>query len=202
METTFNGWKVFDARAPILTFEYSFGLGMATALAVGGVRGLVVVSPPCGVPARVREDLAAYGPVTGLVASNAFHYMGIPEWKAQFPDAEVFAPQQSVARVERRVKLTGIRPLADAAAITGPRLDLMDMPHYKTGEVLVRIVTERGLVWYVTDFLMNMPVLPQHPVPRLLFQLTHSAPGLKFNNVAPLFMVRDKGAPTKSILAR
>jgi hypothetical protein len=70
----------------------------------------------------------------------------------------------------------------------------MDMPHYKTGEVLVRIASERGLVWYVTDIVMNLPVLPSNPVFKLLFRLSGSGPGLKLNNIAPLFMVRDKAA--------
>ena len=46
METTVHGWKIFDARTPILTYEYSFGPGFANALAIGGKTGLVVVSPP------------------------------------------------------------------------------------------------------------------------------------------------------------
>ncbi len=68
------------------------------------------------------------------------------------------------------------------------------MPHYKTGEVLVRITMERGIVWYVTDVILNMPVLPKNPIAKLMFGLSGSGPGLKFNNIAPLFMVADKAA--------
>ena len=35
MDTTPNGWKIFDARTPILTYESSFGPGTANALAIG-----------------------------------------------------------------------------------------------------------------------------------------------------------------------
>jgi hypothetical protein len=194
MESTAHGWKIFDARTPILTHEYSFGPGLANALAVGGQSGLVVVSPPCRVAAGVFDDLARWGAVRALVASNAFHHLGIPEWKARFPDAAVFAPAQSIARVARRTSLTGIRPLSDASSITGPAVELIDMPHYKTGEVLVRITTARGVVWYVTDVIMNMPELPRNPIARFIFGASGSAPGPKFNNIAPLFMVRDKAA--------
>jgi len=187
-----GGWKVFDARTPILTCEYSFGPGVATALAVGGKAGLVVVSPPCKVSSDIFDELSRHGAVRALVASNAFHYLGITEWKARFPDAAVFAPAQSIARVEKHSKLTGIRPLSEASAITGPRVELVDMPHYKTGEVLVRVSTERGVVWYVTDVIMNLRALPRNPVIRLMFALSGSGPGLKFNNIAPLFMVADK----------
>ena len=194
METTPHGWKVFDGQTPILTYEYSFGPGTANALAVGGEGGLVVVSPPRRAAAGVFDDLARFGPVRALVAPNAFHYMGVPEWKARFPEAALFAPAQSVARVGKHTGLEGIRSLADAAAIAGSRLELVDMPHYRTGEALVRIRTGRGLVWYVTDVVLNMRVLPGHPVARFVFRVTGSAPGLRFNNVAPLIMVRDKTA--------
>jgi hypothetical protein len=194
MKTTPHGWNIFDADIPILTYTYSFGPGMANALAVGGRSGLIIVSPPYRATRAVVEDLSPYGRVLALIASNAFHHMGVPEWKRQFPEAAIFAPAQAVARVERQTRLGGIRPLADASAITGPRLDLIDMPHYRTGEVLVRMRTDRGVVWYVTDVILNMPTLPTNPIIKILFKLSGNAPGLKFNNIAPVFMAKDKKA--------
>jgi hypothetical protein len=194
MDKTPQGWNLIDTETPILTYEYCFGPGTANALAVGGRDGLIVVSPPCKVPNEVVEDLRRFGPILALVAPNAFHHMGLAEWKARCPDADLFAPAQSVARVERQSGLHGIRPVAEAAGALGPRLQLVDMPHYKTGEILVRVETARGLIWYVTDVIMNMPTLPRHPLARLLFKLSGSGPGLRFNNIAPLFMVKDKAA--------
>jgi hypothetical protein len=194
MQTTPHGWKLFDARMPVLMYEYNFGPGTANALAVGAKDGLIVVSPPCRVAPGVFDDLLQYGPVRALVASNAFHHLGLPEWQARFPDAEIFAPAQSIKRVKKQSKVSGIRPLADAAPIASPRVELTDMPHYKTGEVLVRIKTDQGLVWYVTDVIMNLPELPRQLFIRTLFRLSGCAPGLKFNNIAPLFMVRNKRA--------
>jgi hypothetical protein len=127
--------------------------------------------------------------------------MGLAEWKERYPEAEVFAPAQSIARVQRQSGVQGIRPVEQAHAIAGPHLDLVDMPHYKTGEVLIRIATAQGLVWYVTDIIMNMPALPHHPIARFVFKLTGSAPGLRFNNVAPIFMVKDKAALRRWLIA-
>lgn len=194
MRKTAGGWKIFDAEMPIMTCEYSFGPGTATALAVGGEHGLIVVSPPWKADDALCDALSPYGPVVAIVASNAFHHLGLPDWKRRFPEAAVYAPAQSLARVERKTKIAGIRPLADAAGVAGHAVELVDMPHYKTGEVLVRMKSSRGLAWYVTDFMMNMTVLPANPAARLAFKLTNSGPGLKFNNIAPLFMVRDKAA--------
>lgn len=201
MDKTPHGWNVVDAETPILTYEYSFGPGTANALAVGCQGGVVVISPPCKVPAGVVEDLGKFGAVRALISPNAFHHMGLAEWKELFPEAGLFAPAQSIARVERQSGLRGIYPVAEAFAIAGPHLELVDMPYYKTGEILVRIETARGLFWYVTDIIMNMPVLPSHPLAWLLFTLTGSAPGLRFNNIAPLFMVKDKVALRRWLVA-
>lgn len=201
MDNGSGTWQVFDDQTPVLTFEYSFGPGLATALAVGGADGLVVVSPPCWVSAAVFDTLAQFGPVRALVASNAYHHMGLSEWKARFPDAQVFAPAQSIARVEKKTGLGSIRPLAEADAFTGPRLELIDMPHYRTGEVLVRIDTARGLAWYVTDIIFNFPDLPPHPIARFVFRITGSAPGLRWNNIAPFIMMKDKGAVRRWLAA-
>ena len=36
MQTAPHGWKIFDAKTPILTYEYSFGPRACNALAVSG----------------------------------------------------------------------------------------------------------------------------------------------------------------------
>jgi hypothetical protein len=167
---------------------------VANALAVGGEGGLIVISPPWRAAPGVFDDLTSFGPVRALIASNAFHHLGLAQWQARFPGATMFAPAQSVARVSRLSKLEGIRPLAAAQTLAGPRVELVDMPHYRTGELLVRIKTGRGLAWYVTDVITNMSALPGSPLFKFLFWMSGSAPGLRFNNVAPLFMMRDKTA--------
>jgi hypothetical protein len=194
MEKTAHGWNVVDANAKILTYTYSFGPGLSNALAVKGADGLVVVSPPCNVDAGVFDDLAAFGPVRALVASNAFHHMGLQCWREKFPQAKLFAPAQSIGRVKKQTKIDDIAPLSEAKDVAGADVDLVDLPHYKTGEVLVRIRNGRSITWYVTDFIMNLPSLPPGFLFRTLFKWTGSAPGLKFNNVAPMFMVKDKKA--------
>src|SRR5687767_1988026 len=121
-------WTVFDPDLPILICTYSFGAGTANALAVGGEGGLLVLSPPVRAPEHAFEALREYGPVRALVASNAFHHMGLREWKARFPDAELFAPAQAVARVSKQSGLDGIRPVEEARAIAGAKVELIDMP--------------------------------------------------------------------------
>jgi hypothetical protein len=147
------------------------------------------------------DDLSRFGPVRMLVAPNAFHTLGLAQWKARISQARVFAPAQSVARVQRQSGLPDIGPVSAASTLCGPRLELIEMPYYRTGEILVRIDTARGHAWYVTDVILNMTELPAQPVARFLFKASNSAPGLRYNNIAPLFMVKDKAAVRRWLAA-
>ncbi len=194
-------WVVVDDRLPILTYEYSFGPGLANTLAIGVKGGIALVSPPCGASPDVFDVLHTHGPVVAIVASNAFHHLGIKEWHARFPNAVVAAPAQSVARVKKKTGISSIVALGDASTLQGNEgIEFVDMPHWKTGEVLVRVKTANALYWYVTDVVMNMAKLPKNPLARFVFKVSDSGPGLKFNNVAALFMMKEKAA-VKSWLA-
>jgi hypothetical protein len=189
-----NPWVPLSTEPWTAICEYSFGPGSAAALAVRVDGGVLVASPPCNIDEEVFAALAAHGPVRALVATNAFHTLGLAAWKGRFPEAEVFAPQQSLHRVAKVSGLAGIRPLGEAAAITGERVTLVDLPYFRTGEALIKVSTAEGLIWYVTDIILNLPRLPAHPLFKLLFRLSDSAPGLRLNRIAPLFMVRDRPA--------
>jgi hypothetical protein len=185
------GWSVVDEKLPVLRCAYDFGPGEAFSVAVAGADGLIVVSPPANPSERTFAELEARGKVTALVASNAFHTMGIAPFKARFPDAKVFAPAQSIARVEKKSKTAGIKPLSASRDVAGANVDLLDIPHYKTGEVLVRARSGSNVLWYVTDVLMNVPEVPPG-IAGMIFKWTGSMPGLRRNNVAPVFMMKDK----------
>jgi hypothetical protein len=196
MSTNDRGtWQAFDTETPVLTHTYACGPGRVNSLAVGTKAGLFVMSPPYRAAQSVFDDLAKYGEVCALVATNAFHHLGIPEWKARFPDAAVFAPRQAVERVRKKTGIATVAPLPGAAALAGERLELVDMPHYRTGEVLVRFDTALGRAWYWTDIVLNIRRMPRNPIVNLLFRMTGSAPGLRWNQVAPrLIMVKDMRA--------
>jgi len=193
MPVTSSSWTVVEPKLPALTFTYSFGSGIANALAFAVPDGLVVVSPPAKPADRVFTELESRGPIRALVAPNAFHHMGLAAWKKRYPDAHVFAPAQSIARIQKQSRHTGIRPLADAAGLLGDRVELIDMPHYKTGEVLVRWSIDGGSAWYLTDVMMNI-TKPIKGLFGMVFRWTRSTPGFRRNAINTTFMVKDRRA--------
>lgn len=188
-----SSWTVVEPSLPALTYTYVFGPGIANSLALPVEGGLAVVSPPCNVPDSVFTELTKHGPVRALLAPNAFHSLGLAPWKARYPDVPIFAPAQSIARLEKQTKLTGIRPLAELQPRLGDGVEIVDMPHYKTGEALVRWRIEGGYAWYVTDVIFNMPKLPPGPF-GLVMRWTRSGPGLRRNALAGFFMTKNKRA--------
>jgi len=188
-----DSWTVAEPSLPALTCTYSFGPGLANALAFVVDGGVVVVSPPSRPTEGTFAELEKHGPVRALIAPNSFHHLGLPAWKARYPDAPIFAPAQSIARIEKQSKLSGLRPVAEAAKLVGDRVELLDMPHYRTGEILIRWRVDGGWAWYVTDVAMNI-TSPLKGLFGLVFRLTKSTPGFRRNAVGGTFMVKDKRA--------
>jgi hypothetical protein len=188
-----SSWIVVEPSLPALTFTYSFGPGVANSLAVAVDGGLAVVSPPSSPPESAFTELEKHGKLRAIVAPNAFHTMGIAPWKARFPDVPVFAPQGGIARVEKQSKVSGIRPIAEASSLLGGKVEMIEMPHFKQGEILVRWPIEGGYAWYVTDILFNMPELPKGPFGYVM-KWSRSAPGLRRNWLSGIFALKDKRA--------
>jgi hypothetical protein len=188
-----SSWTVAEPSLPALIYKYTFGPGEANALAIPVEGGVAVVSPPVNGPEIMFTELEKHGPVRALIAPNAYHTLGLVPWKTRYPDVALFAPAQSIPRLEKQTKLNDIRPVSDMRKSLGDRVEVIDMPHYKTGEVLVRWRVDGGYAWYFTDVMFNMRELPPGPF-GLLFRCTRSAPGLRRNFMAGVFMVKDKRA--------
>lgn len=184
-------WTIVEPTLPVLTYTYSFGPGIATSLAIPIEGGLAVVSPPSTPAESAFTELEKHGRVRAIIAPNAYHSMGLAAWKARYPDAPIYAPAQSIPRLEKQSKLKGIRPVAELTKLLGDRVEIDDMPHYKTGEILVRWRTEGDWAWYVTDVIMNITPAPKGLF-GLVFRWTKSAPGFRRNALAGTFMVKDK----------
>ena len=196
MTTTVAGWTTLAEKPLVLQREYAFGPGRANALVVGLPNDkLLLVSPPVGLTAAELQTLTDHGDVIGLLANNGAHHLGLPAWRSAFPNARTYATPQARERILKKNKAPGqLEPIESLRPLLGDQVDVLAADGCKTGDVLVRVSTERGTVLFAGDFIANIPHLPKNPLFRLMFRLTDSAPGLKVFKLFFRFFASDKRA--------
>src|SRR5690606_40211598 len=79
-------------------------------------------------------------------------------------------------------------------------VDLVPLEGDKVGDLLMRIRTDRGVLLFVSDYIANIPQLPKSGVPRALFKLSRSAPGLKIFNLFVWAFVADRKRAKASVI--
>ncbi len=204
-EQTPGGWTVIDRDAGVLALTYTFTKGgtsycFAARMADGT---MLVVSPAVRFSDQAAAELAEFGDVGAIVANNGFHYLGVTEWRARYPEARVFAPAQAIARITSKSPEVGaLEPLSALQALlsAGGGVGVREVANSKFGESWVWARTANGSAWYMSDVLANMPTLPAKQPMKLLFWATKSAPGFRVFNLAMSFLVKDKKGALRTLL--
>lgn len=188
------GWTPLDEG--VWWREYVFAPGAyATTLVFRAPAGLVVISPCIGLDDAGYDAIAAHADVIALVANNAAHHMGQAAWRARFPQALPYASPAAIHAL--RDKVPDIRPIDTLALGESATLDLLD--GYSTGDLLLRLRTAAGSLWYTGDLLTNIQRLPGPPL-RWLFTCTGSAPGLRLFRLGVWWTVADRPALRAQVL--
>jgi hypothetical protein len=197
-----SNWRVIDDRLPILWREYSFGPGRATTLVIGiGARKLLAVSPGWRLGDAAHDDLRAHGEVTVLVSPNRFHHLGIEEWLRRWPGAQAYAGEQSLRRLNKKCSAGAVfKPLAQLPALPGG-IAIDNPPGMKNTDLVLRVGTAQGWVWYVNDLLMNMRELPRNPLARFMVGVAGMKKGLCAPRMARMLNVGDKKVVGNWLLA-
>lgn len=196
-------WEVVDPDLPVLRAEYHFGSGAyATSMAVGLGDGLLLLSPPGGRQADALFDaLAPYGPVTHIVAPNGFHRLGLPGAVARSPGARLFAPARVASRI-RSVLPDGPDPLPIEALELPSYLSLEEPPGTARPDVVARVESGSGRIWYLNDLILNLDQLPPGWIQGRLFGLMGFRQGLAVNRMGWRFIIRVKQPCQDWLLAR
>jgi hypothetical protein len=195
METTAKGWNVLDRDSAILWRQYSFGGGLATTMVFRGAGdGLVVISPGNNIEEGAMGELADFGKVVALVASNGFHWLGQSSWRKRFPEARSFAPAQGIKRLSKKMPDAKFEPLDALAPLLGDRATVVDAPGLRVGNAFATVRGKSGTYWYPSDLLSNIPKLPPGIVFRTLMSMTNSAPGYRLFRPSVWLMVKNKPA--------
>ena len=190
------GWTTLAEDPPVLVKEYAFGPGRANSLAVClPDRKWLILSPPNNLLSEDVDGFNHTGSVVALVANNGTHHLGLGPAAALFKSAITYATPRAAERIRKKGKDFGLlAPIDQLKPLLGDKVALIAVDGDKVGDVCVRVQTEKGTLFYSSDFIANIPTLPPNPLFRLVFKLTNSGPGLKVFNVFFKFFVKDAKA--------
>lgn len=119
------GPDLFVVDGPAIRFK---GMPFPTRMTVARLGGELWVHSPIPLVDTLRAALADLGEVRHLVAPNTLHYWWVPDWKAAFPAARVYAAPGVSERAKRELRvdevLAVVPPLAwgsafDQVVVTG-----------------------------------------------------------------------------------
>jgi len=191
--TTAKGWNVLERDSAILWRQYSFGPALATTMVFRGAGdGLIVMSPGNNLDDGAMDELADFGKVVALVASNAYHWLGQPSWRKRFPEARTFAPAQGIKRLSKKMPGVKFEPLEALAPLLGDRATVVEPPGFKVGNAFATARGRSGTYWYPSDLLSNIPKLPPGFVFRTLMSMTNSGPGYRLFRPSVWLQVKNK----------
>lgn len=194
--TTISGWTTLSENPLVLVHEYGFGAGKANALAVQlPGRKWMILSPPPKLTAAEAQAFQAHGEVVALVENNGTHHMGLGPCRALFPNAVTYAEPLAAARIRKKNPDAGqLEPIAALKPLLGDAVSIVPADGCKIGDVIVRVKSEKGVVFYASDFLANINRPPKNPLFRMVFKLTGSGPGLTVFRIFFTFFVKDRKA--------
>ena len=198
-----HSWTPVTDDNSVLALKYSFGFGTANSVAARLDDGSwLVVSPAVNLPDVCFNTLLKQGPVSALVAPNAFHHLGQSEWRAKFSNAVSYAPENALNRLAKKASSIAFEPLANLRPKFGGRFELVVPLGMKAADCLVRIGTPTGNVWFVGDLISNTVPDDVSFLPRLLFGLLGGGPGYRFNPVPAMMYLKDKPTWQADVRAR
>lgn len=187
-------WTPLDPEQSVWTLRYSFGPGLANTFAVKLDDGsFLLVSPPSRCPPEVFTELAKHGPVSALLAPNGFHHMGQGEWRRAFPQAVSYAPDDVIARVSKQTKLEFL-PTSALAPKLGSRVELVRPAGYRSTDLLARVHTPSGDVWFGGDLITNFRPGDLKGMVGFIFSVLGGGPGFRVNGATALFFLKNRKA--------
>ena len=188
-----TSWSVLCEEPIVVIREYSFGPGMANATAIGiGDNRLLLMSPPTAVEPEVLEELREYGEVVAILEPNGVHHMGLELCHEVYPYAVAYVSEVAARRIRKKEKYPGaFESLDKLRELLGDKVEVLEVPGNKVGDVIVRAQTDKGMAWWFGDFVGNGPLSGNWLIQRI-FKWTRSGPGFKVNRLFFKVFVADK----------
>jgi hypothetical protein len=193
-------WQNLTPDGGLRRLKYSFGPGTANTLAIRLEDGTwMVVCPSRGSPAAVFEALTKDGPVSVLLAPNAYHHIGQGAWRQRFPGAVSYAPDGARARLGKKSPDISYVPIADLAKRLPSHVGVFLPDGLKSPDVLLHATAAGKTIWWLGELLPNMTTEDSIWPLRMIAPLFGSGLGYRCNSKPELVYVRDRAAWKRSI---
>ncbi len=188
-----SSWSPCSSEPRVASIESPLrGWTSRTTVVLLATGGVAVYNPCANLAATARDELAAWGEVTHLVAPNHFHHLGLPRWRDWFPRAAIVASATARPRLQKQGVVA-----ADAEAELAPRLPrgvrLLQPAGTRTGELWLSVASPSGTGWIVGDAFFNVPSRPPGMTGWLL-AWTGTVPGLRIGSTFVRMALRDRAA--------
>lgn len=188
-------WEKIDAAGTALALKYSFGPGTVNTLVVKLDDGsLLAISPAAGLDGAVLDELSQHGEVKALLAPNGCHHLGQKAWRARWPNAISYAPDASIARLGQKCPDVPFESMSKLQALLGEKVQLIVPPDMKTPDLLARVQTAEGNVWFLGDLVSNTSKDDLAFPLNIVLGIVGAGPGLRFNKMPAMIYLKDKVA--------
>jgi hypothetical protein len=159
--------------------------------------GACVVSPT-----RDVAPTSLGRPVELLLASNHFHWLGIPDWMRQLEGSPptVVASDVARGRVAKKIR-SEVHDLGVLEAALPAGVTLLVPEGTRSGEVWLEVEGAGERVWVVCDAFFNMPSLPGGFAGWAL-GATGTGPGLKLGHTWKYLQLSDRSRYKEWLLGR
>lgn len=113
---------------------------------------LALISPTQG----LQEEIAKLGTPSILLAPNYFHHMGVSGFMEKWPEAKAIASEGAIPRLKKKSDVESFGELQLLREKLPGHAQLLEAPGLKNGEVMLRVETDKGIAWAVSDAFFNM----------------------------------------------
>lgn len=195
-----NGWQHLTDDGCVRWLKYSWGPATANTLAVRLKDGSwMVIAPSVGATNSTFDGLIEEGPVSALVAPNAYHHLGQRDWRHRFPQARSYAPVGALPRLSRKSAEVPYRPISELTESVQPQVTFLVPEGMKSPDMLVHISVAGSTVWWMGDLFTNTSFADQNWLLRIIAPLAGSGMGYRRNTKPGMIYVRDPKAWLHSI---
>ena len=186
MKLSTKEWTCLDPDVGVWARTYSFTTSAFSNCFVVriGESELAVISPPRKLGSGDFESLDALGKVVAICAPNGLHHLGIPGFVERYPEATLYTDAVSAKRIaKQQPSLPSFRPTEELASQLPDHVKIFSAPMLKRPDMMARVDTGKGYIWYSNDVLGNSPNLPKPWLLGKLFKWSRSGPGYTVNRL-------------------